>query len=165
MPAARGSSIGGAGGSSGASDATLGGGGGGGVLRTLTELKAAAGAGNNGMGKGRKEVGVGGVEEKEQENRGRGERQTDNHPTPGESGGGRGSERSSEVVVRAADPAVLVRPPRVGDGKLEHDKERRLGVASDLEAVIAVSGGEMESVLLGLSVGIALFVVCGRYFQ
>lgn len=50
-------------------------------------------------------------------------------------------ERESPVVVSAADPVMLVRPPRVGDGKLEHDKERRLGVASDLEAVIAVRGG------------------------
>lgn len=46
---------------------------------------------------------------------------------------------SKIVVVSTTDPAVLVRPPRVGDGKLKHDKERRLGVTSDLEAVIAVS--------------------------
>lgn len=52
---------------------------------------------------------------------------------------GREPSASRVVIVNATGPAVLVRPPRVGDGKLEHDKERRLGVASDLEAVIAVS--------------------------
>lgn len=55
------------------------------------------------------------------------------------SGGGGGA--GAGVVVHAADPAALLRPPTVGKGKLEHDKERRLGVASDLEAVIAVSLG------------------------
>lgn len=54
-------------------------------------------------------------------------------------GGREPSTAENVVVVSATNPAVLVRPPRVGDGKLEHDKERRLGVASDLEAVIAVS--------------------------
>lgn len=54
-------------------------------------------------------------------------------------GGGMAKEPGADMVVgHAADPAALVRPPRVGDGKLEHDKERRLGVTNDLEAVIAV---------------------------
>lgn len=54
----------------------------------------------------------------------------------GKHGGGGGGK--SKMVVSAADPAVQMLPPRVGDRKLEHDKERRLGVASDLEAVVAV---------------------------
>lgn len=45
---------------------------------------------------------------------------------------------SGVVVISSADPSLLVGIPRVDDGKLEHDKERRLGVAGDLEAVIAV---------------------------
>ncbi|CAM9737565.1 unnamed protein product, partial [Scytosiphon promiscuus] len=54
------------------------------------------------------------------------------------SGGGGGRRDSGVgVVAHAADPAALLRPPTVGKGKLEHDKERRLGVAGDLEAVIA----------------------------
>lgn len=55
-------------------------------------------------------------------------------------GGGGGGQ--SKTVLSAADPAVLMLPPRVGDRKLEHDKERRMGVASDLEAVVAVRAGE-----------------------
>ena len=58
-----------------------------------------------------------------------------------EKGPSEGKEKRGDVdfvVVSASDPGLLVRPPRVGDGKLEHDKERRLGVAGDLEAVIAV---------------------------
>lgn len=55
------------------------------------------------------------------------------------------SEEGEALLVPAADdPALLVRPPVVGDGKLEHDKERRLGVADDLEAVIAVRHGERD---------------------
>lgn len=45
---------------------------------------------------------------------------------------------SSSVTIAHVDPGVLVRPPIVDDGKLKHDRERRLGVASDLEAVVAV---------------------------
>lgn len=56
----------------------------------------------------------------------------------GKSGGG----GQSKMVFSAADPAVRMLPPRVGDRKLEHDKERRMGVASDLEAVVAVRAGE-----------------------
>lgn len=55
---------------------------------------------------------------------------------------GRGSSRRggvSSVIINTADPAALVKPPIVKDRKLEHDKERRLGVANDLEAVVAVS--------------------------
>lgn len=118
-------------------------------MRTLTELKA--GAANGARKEGEEgEVVVdtekdGGTEEQENQGRqGRGKRVEDGAPAAGGGGGGSGGrgrerERSAEVVVREDDPAVLVVPPRVGDGKLEHDKERRLGVASDLEAVIAVS--------------------------
>lgn len=61
------------------------------------------------------------------------------------SSGGDGLEKTREgqggrevVTVMSTNPGMLVRPPMVADGKLKHDRARRDGVASDLEAVIAV---------------------------
>lgn len=51
----------------------------------------------------------------------------------------RRSGSGSMIVMAAADPGILVKPPMIGENKLEHDRARRLGVANDLEAVIAVS--------------------------
>lgn len=82
----------------------------------------------------------------------------------GSEGGSSTGRESTGGVVHAADPAALLRPPRVGTGKLEHDKERRLGVASDLEAVIAVSGdvhvGRFFLRLWGVKVGCFEYIVC-----
>lgn len=52
----------------------------------------------------------------------------------------RRSGSGSMIVMAAGDPGLYLRPPVIGDTKLEHDRARRLGVANDLEAVIAVSG-------------------------
>ncbi len=149
------------------------GGTGGGMVETLSAVRAVSG--DDDLKTGRTPVppagsraGLGAEKDKEEEEekedgkearqggdgRGRPEEQVLAGGVRGRAGGGGGGrERSAEVVGRAADPAVLLRPPTVGDGKLVHDRERRLGVASDLEAVIAVSfvpGGRVRAARRGV---------------
>ncbi|CAM9980024.1 unnamed protein product [Ectocarpus sp. 6 AP-2014] len=122
-----------------------GGGDGGGVVGGGAGEHLSASGGDTGAGRtpaaaeGQEEGAVKAAE-KEEEEETQGPKKGGKSGGGGRSRGGGGMARvpgADMVVGHAVDPAALVRPPRVGDGKLEHDKERRLGVANDLEAVIA----------------------------
>lgn len=126
---------------------------GGGADEPLSTAGGDAGAGRTPAAAGGQEEGAVEAAEKEEE-------EEQGPKKGGKSGGGGGSrggggmaqEPGEDMVVgHAVDPAALVRPPRVGDGKLEHDKERRLGVANDLEAVIAVRVGGWRSMRLSIT--------------
>lgn len=51
------------------------------------------------------------------------------------------------IENQVKDSGLLVGIPSVDEGKLEHDKELRRGVAGDLEAVIAVRKRDMVVVV------------------